>query len=68
MQVSPQNPGDKIEYVLCGSCPEASFDKFLKVRVSGKREFQALSATPCQLFYIRYIYPDSIRYNGLNPL
>jgi hypothetical protein len=39
-------------------CPESSFDLFWEVMVS-KREFQALSAKPCQLFcnplYIRIV-------------
>ena len=26
MSVSPQNPGDEADSVLCGICPEASFD------------------------------------------
>ena len=51
MSVSHQNSGDKTDSVLCGSCPESSFDLFWDVKVSGKREFQALSATPFLLFF-----------------
>jgi hypothetical protein len=35
-------------------CPESSFEWFWDVKVSGKREFQALSATPFLNFFIRY--------------
>ena len=64
MSVSHQNSGDKTDSVLCGSCPESSFDLFWDVKVSGKREFQALHDTPFQLFFLSVIYPDHIRYNG----
>ena len=62
MSVSHQNSGDKTDSVLCGSCPESSFDLFWDVKVSGKREFQALSATPF-LHFLSVINPVPILYN-----
>jgi hypothetical protein len=61
--MSPQNPGDKVYSVLCGRSPVGSFHYFLKVRVGGYREFQALPDTSFR-FFLSVIYPDDIRYNG----
>ncbi len=67
MSVALQNPGpgDKIYSILCGSCSEVIFASFDTIRVSAKREFQALSLsdTYCPDF-LSGINPVIIRYNG----